>query len=68
MINFRAVATLFHAGFSPTRPTERVRERDPGWSWSRISRTELFLREGSFVSQFFVWFALNVHAMIARGR
>ena len=25
-------------------PTERERDRDPGWVWSRGSRTELFLR------------------------
>ena len=39
--------------FSPTRPTERERERDPGKRWSRGSRTKLILRERSFVSHFF---------------
>ena len=34
-------------------PTERERERDPGWVWSRDPRTKLIPREESFVSQFF---------------
>ena len=37
-------------------PTERAREKDPGWVWSRGSRTKLILREESFVSQFCVLF------------
>ena len=40
-------------GFSPIRHYgARERERDPGWVWSRGSRTKLILREESFVSQF----------------
>ena len=44
-------ATSF-PGFSPTRPTKRERERDPGKRWSRGFRTKLFLKEESFVSHF----------------
>ena len=46
------VYTTSFPGFSPTRPTERERMRDPGKRWSRGSRTKLFLREESFVSHF----------------
>ena len=60
-------STLF-PGFSPTRPTERERERDPGKRWSRDSRTKLFLREASFVSHVFVWLIREVHAVIATAR
>ena len=49
-------------------PMERERERDPGKRWSRGSRTELFLREESFVSYFFAWFTGEVHAVIATAR
>ena len=35
-------------------PTERERERDPGWVWSRGPRTKLIPREESFVLNFFV--------------
>ena len=55
-------------GFSPTRPTERARERDPGKRWSCGSRAKLFLREESFVSHFFFWFIRDVHAVIATAR
>ena len=55
-------------GFSPTRPMERERERDPGKRWSRGSGTKLFLREESFVSHFCVWFIRDVHTVIATAR
>ena len=29
----------------------REREKDPGWVWTRGSRTKLIVKEGSFVSQ-----------------
>ena len=46
----------------------RERERDAGKRWSHDSRTELFLREESFVSHSFVWFIRDVHAVIAAAR
>ena len=49
-------------------PTERERERDPGWVWSRGPRTKLIPSEESFVSQFFVWFVYTVHTMIETAR
>ena len=33
-------------------PTERERERDPGWVWSHGHRKKLIPREESFVSQY----------------
>ena len=57
-----------HGSLLPV-PAERERERDPGWVWSRGSRTKLIPMEESFVSQiFFVWFFFTVHTMIARAR
>ena len=61
----QTITTSF-PGFSPTRPLERERERDPGKRWSRGSRTKLFLREESFVSHFFVWFICDVVIATAR--
>ena len=40
-------------GFSPTRPTERERERDPGKRWSRGSGTKLNSEGGVLVSHCF---------------
>ena len=49
-------------------PTERERERDPGWVWSRGPRTKLIPREESFVSQFLCLVRFHRHAMIERAR
>ena len=48
----RALTATSFPRFSPTLPTERERERDPGKRLSRGSRTKLFLSEESFVSHF----------------
>ena len=55
-------------GSLPPVPTERERERHPGWIWSHVSRTKLILRKESFVSQFCAWLVFTIHAMIARAR
>ena len=59
-------STLF-PGFSPIRPFGS-RERDPERPWLELDGhvvpgKKMILREESFV-----WFVLNVHAMIARAR
>ena len=58
------IATSF-PGFSPTRPTERKRERP--WK-TLVTWLQNNGREEAFVSHFFVWFTRDVHAVIATAR